>query len=174
MQEIWKDIAGYKGMYQVSNKGNVRSLSWNKTGIIRNMYLKKHKNGYLQVELAKDGVKKMYLVHRLVAESFIPNPSSLPIINHKDENKKNNNVENLEWCTFSYNSRYSIRNNPRRRTKGVMNIPVIQINVATKQETKHDSIYELCKERKWRTSSIKDCCEGKRKTAYGFSWQYAN
>ena len=107
MEEIWKDISGYEGLYQVSNFGNVKSLNWRRTGKPKNLYLKAHNRGYLQVELAKNGVKKSFMVHRLVAEAFIKNPNGFPVINHKDEDKANNSVENLEWCDNRYNKTYS-------------------------------------------------------------------
>ena len=102
MQEVWKDVVGYEGYYQVSNLGKVKSLS------VFNRELKPYinKDGYFQVTLYKDKSRTLKRVHRIVAEAFIPNESGLPIINHKDENKLNNNAENLEWCTNQYNINY--------------------------------------------------------------------
>lgn len=102
MTEIFKDIKGYENLYQVSNLGNVLSLR-------RNIILKPRKNnkGYLQLNLSKEGKIKMFLVHRLVAETFIDNPNNYPIINHKDENPSNNHDDNLEWCSNKYNIQYS-------------------------------------------------------------------
>lgn len=105
-KEIWKDIQGYEGLYQVSNLGNVKNKI--------QPYLKQEKiykkfsnsNGYLFVGLRKDKKRKFKYIHRLVAEAFIPNPNNLPQINHKDENKQNNCVNNLEWCTNKYNQNY--------------------------------------------------------------------
>lgn len=107
MEEVWKDIEGYEGLYQVSNKGNVKSLKNNK-GKYKEKLLKQSKesNGYLKVTLRKKYKKKTYLVHRLVAKAFIENPNKLPCVNHKDECKTNNVVSNLEWCTYKYNSNY--------------------------------------------------------------------
>lgn len=111
MQEIWKDIPNYEGIYQISNHGRIRSNNpgnkrfHNKTDHI----LKAHvsNTGYCQVTLYKDGVKRRkYTVHKLVATMFIPNPDNLPCVNHKDENKLNNHVDNLEWCTYAYNNAY--------------------------------------------------------------------
>lgn len=124
--EVYKDIEGYEGQYQVSNLGNVRSLDreckGNKCVFIKKGKIlspKTHKNGYLIVGLCKDSKMKMYYIHRLVAEAFIPNPNNLPIINHKDEDKTNNNLINLEWCDKSYNALYgSCPQRKRDKIKG--------------------------------------------------------
>ena len=107
MEEVWKDIEGYEGLYQVSNKGNVKSLVNNK-GVSREKLLKPIiENGYVRVRLCKDKTIKNYSIHRLVAKAFIENPNNFPIINHKDECKTNNSVENLEWCSYKYNLEYN-------------------------------------------------------------------
>lgn len=102
--EIWKDIKGYEGLYQVSSKGIVKDCN----GIERKQRTDTY--GYKIVTLRKNGEYKSYKVHRLVGIAFISNPENLPCINHKDEVKSNNNVENLEWCTSKYNSNYGHRN----------------------------------------------------------------
>ena len=103
--EIWKDIEGYEGLYQVSNYGNVRSLNYAKAGKVKEL---KQGNwrGYKNVDLWKNGKGKSFKVHRLVAQAFIENPNEYLCVNHKDENKQNNHVSNLEWCTHKYNSNY--------------------------------------------------------------------
>lgn len=116
--EEWRDIKGYEGLYQVSNfgrvmrldkvvhdiiKGSMRSRIFN--GHIMKLLTNKYTN-YVSVYISKDGHKTRYHVHRLVADAFIPNPDNLPCVNHKDENKANNCVDNLEWCTYQYNSAY--------------------------------------------------------------------
>ena len=105
--EEWRDIIGYEGKYQVSNLGRVKSLK-NTRGNYREKILKPGKDakGYKQVSLYKNGKGKMYKIHRLVAIAFIPNPNNYPMINHKDEDKTNNCVDNLEWCTNKYNMNY--------------------------------------------------------------------
>lgn len=128
MEESWKDIEGYEGLYQVSNKGNVKSLVDN-NGVSIEKILKPFigSNGYLQVILYKNKTSKIYAVHRLVANAFLPNPTNLPCVNHKDENVENNNVENLEWCTYKDNCNYGTRNkrigkantNNKKRSKDV-------------------------------------------------------
>jgi hypothetical protein len=116
--ERWKDIKGFEGLYQISDKGNVKRIehkansSW---GGIR-IYPEKlkvqgyDKDGYRTVMLYKGRYKKLCKVHRLVAEAFIENPDSLPQINHKDEDKQNNTVSNLEWCDCKYNNNYGTKN----------------------------------------------------------------
>jgi hypothetical protein len=119
MEEIWKDIEGYEGLYQVSNLGRVRSLARlstrpnPRTGKPMTYMLKErilsgknHSAGYFSIHLYKYGKGKMFLLHRLVAMAFVPNPNNLPEVNHKDEDKRNNRADNLEWCTQSYNVNY--------------------------------------------------------------------
>lgn len=108
--EIWKPIKGYEGLYEVSNYGRVKSLprgkQWPYRQTHNNIRVQRIKNGYWTVNLSKKNVVKTYLVHRLIAEAFIPNPDNLPFINHKDEVRTNNNIDNLEWCTHQYNCNY--------------------------------------------------------------------
>lgn len=101
MTEVWRDIDGYENKYQISNYGRIRSVK--KNIILKPMVAT---NGYLVACLWKDNKQKKFLIHRLVAEYFIDNPNSYPEINHKDEDKTNNNANNLEWCTHLYNMNY--------------------------------------------------------------------
>lgn len=181
--ETWKDVVGYEGLYEVSDAGNIRSVNWGNRGYSKNLYLKPHTKGYLQVELFKDGTRKMFMVHRLVAQAFLNNENNLPLVNHKDENRRNNNVENLEWCDNGYNVCYSLnrrgivtgkRSNPSRHNCKRTELKIIQLTM------------DGCKIREWQNSrsifldtgmsdwSISECCRGKRKTAYGYIWRYAN
>ena len=128
--EIWKDVAGYEGFYQVSNKGNVRSVA-RKDSIGRKrdgriLKPRYDKDGYLNVGLCKNGKSKTKNVHRLVAESFIPNPKGFLEINHKDESKSNNRVENLEWCTREHNMNHGtlIERSSQARSKKVKAINI--------------------------------------------------
>lgn len=111
-QEIWKDIKNYEGLYKISNLGRVKSLpkyagrSYRKEKILKT-YL--DKNGYVKVILCKNNKTRFLSIHRLLAEAFIPNPNDYPQINHKDENKQNNSLNNLEWCTCKYNINYGTR-----------------------------------------------------------------
>jgi len=115
MEEIWKDVEGYDGCYQVSNYGKVKSIDRyveytdGRVRFYKGKILKtrKNKDGYLCVKLSKNGITYNTFLHRLIATAFIPNANSLPIINHKDENPSNNNISNLEWCTYKYNNEYN-------------------------------------------------------------------
>ena len=112
--EKWKHIAGYEGLYLVSNLGRVR----NAEKVLKPTLNSK---GYERVGLHKNGRLKTVYVHRLVAEAFVPNPEKLPQVNHKDENKRNNHADNLEWCTPLYNNTYGKKNeraNETRRKNG--------------------------------------------------------
>ena len=117
MQELWKDIDGYEGFYQISNFGRVKSLSRKVSGGGNRSYYTKERvlaprivQNYNTVQLSKFGVITVYRINRLVAQAFIPNPDNLPEVNHKDENKLNNRVDNLEWCSHLYNCNYGTRN----------------------------------------------------------------
>lgn len=119
--EEWKDIPNYEGLYQASTYGRIKSLkrfryNHSKKQIAEERILKPGVvNGYLRVSLWKDNKFKNYLVHRLIAMTFIPNPNNYKCINHKDETRKNNKVNNLEWCTHKYNNNYGTIN--QRRSK---------------------------------------------------------
>lgn len=112
MKEEWKDIKGYEGLYKISNLGRVKSLpkhagrSYRKERILKNSI---DKDGYIKVTLCKNNKTSFLSIHRLLAIAFIPNPNNFPQINHKDENKQNNNLNNLEWCTCKYNINYGTR-----------------------------------------------------------------
>ena len=116
MKEIWKDIKGYEGKYQVSNLGRVKSLNYKRTGEEKILKPTKTEKGYLFVCLRRNSKAKSYRVHRLVAEHFIPNTDTNLEVNHKDENKENNCVTNLEWCTHIYNVNYGTRNQRQSET----------------------------------------------------------
>ncbi|MEZ0117826.1 UNVERIFIED_ORG: hypothetical protein ABRZ91_001783 [Heyndrickxia coagulans] len=134
--EIWKDVKGYEGLYQVSNLGNVRSVDRvvkmvYKNGNVATMKRKgkllspyKHKSGYIVVNLSKDGVRKMQYVHRLVLEAFVPNVKGLPDANHINEKKDDNRLENLEWISEKDNCNHGTRNKRIVRTKKLKNITI--------------------------------------------------
>lgn len=162
--EIWKDIQGYKGYYQVSNLGNVRSMNSNNR---RNLVFWKNNKGYLWVDLSVNNKKRHYAVHRLVANTFLENKNNFPCVNHKNEIKTDNNVENLEWCTYKYNLLYG-NNSPIYRHKKLYSKKVICIETG--------QVFENAKEASNNNESLRrhicDVCNGKRKTADGFHWKY--
>lgn len=165
--EIWKDIPNYEGLYQVSNLGRIRSLyNYRKYNILTQNI----KRGYYQIGLRKNGVRKWHQVQRLVALAFIPNPNNLPQVNHKNENKLDNNVNNLEWCSVSYNNTYGTR---IKRVKEKVSKPVYQYDLEGNFIKKHDSLVDATKEMGLKSNStISLCCSGKYETAAGYKWKY--
>lgn len=111
MEEVWRDIKDYEGLYQISSLGRVKSFK-GKTSKI--MIGNTNNRGYYLVGLRKDGKRKMFLRHRLVAQAFIPNPNNLPQVNHIDGNKSNNTLKNLEWVNQSENEKHAIKHNLRK------------------------------------------------------------
>lgn len=172
MEEIWKYIVDYEDLYQISNKGNVKSLENNKTKKEKILKQPVDKDGYLFVCLCKNGKIKNFKVHRLVAEAFIQNPNNLPQVNHKDENKQNNCVENLEFCTAKYNNKYGTKN---KRIAEKLSKPVLQIDKTTNEViSEFTSIMEVERQLGISCSNISECCNNKphHNTAYGFKWKY--
>lgn len=170
--EIWRDIEGYEGLYQVSSDGRVKSLEKvNNNHLVKEKILKSGNNGmgYLFVVLSKEGKIKNYTIHRLVAQAFLPNPDNLPQVNHKDEDKSNNRVENLEWCTQQYNNTYGTR---LKKSAKANSIPILQFNLDSQFIKKWDSTMQIERELGFYHSNISNCCRGKYKTAYGFVWMY--
>ena len=158
------------GLYQVSNLGNVRSLNYNKTKKIQ--HLKKvvnNKKGYLAVGLSKKGIFKIKTVHRLVAETFISNPNNLPQVNHIDENKLNNSVTNLEWCTNKYNINYGTRKERISEKKGRK---IIQLDKDDNIIKVWNGTCQASRELKINEGNIWEACNNKRKTAGKYKWKY--
>lgn len=179
--EIWKDIIGYEGEYQVSNLGNVRSLTREvkcKNGFaIKNGKLltkTKKKKGYLCVNLSSGGKSKSIEIQRLVALAFIPNPCNYPCVNHKDENKENNHADNLEWCTYAQNNAYgSCREKAAiSRINGKMSKRVFQYDKDMVLVSEYPSLAEVKRQLGYDPAKISLCARGDRKSAYGFIWKY--
>ena len=150
-----KDIKNYEGLYAVTSCGRVWSYRLKKF-----MKLWDNGHGYLKVRLKKDNKSKIFYVHRLVAEAYISNPENLPTVNHKDENKANNSVNNLEYCTDAYNNLYGSR--------ATMLSPCICVDTGYI----YNSIAEASRANGASVCSISACCRGKSKTANGLHWQY--
>lgn len=180
MKEIWKDVKGYEGLYQISNTGRIKSLNYRHTGKEKILRPDTTKKGYLRVALCKDGKIKNFRINRLVALHFIPNPNNLPQVNHKDEDKTNNYVENLEWCSIKYNNIYNDRHKKvaEKNTNGKCSIPVVQIDSTTnKVINAYPSAMEAERQGRFNNGSINQCCKNKYKKEgnniyKGYKWQY--
>lgn len=166
MTEIWRDIEGYEGLYQVSNKGHVKSLKWGKERILRPMI---NSSGYLKVQLYKNTAHQYRYIHRLVAITFIQNPDNKPQVNHKDENKLNNCVENLEWSTAKENNNFGTRN---ERAGNSLSIPILQYSKSGEFIREWQSAAEVERVLGINNSNITKCCKCKRKYAGSFIWRY--
>lgn len=159
--EVWKDIDGYEGIYQISNLGRVKNVTTNhiKTTFESN-------NGYLRVRLYKQDGGKNFSIHRLVAKSFISNPNCFKEVNHKDENVLNNTVQNLEWCSRTYNNNYGDRN---RKVSEKLSIPIVRIS-QTGDISKYTSMHEASIKTGLSLSHICNLCSGRRKQG-GYVWK---
>ncbi len=185
-KEVFRDVLGYEGLYQVSNYGRVKSLERKNIFYcgLRKEHLErptkekilnynKSNRGYLQVCLTKDGKSKTYTVHRLVAKAFLPNLKNKKQVNHIDGNKENNSIDNLEWVTSSENNKHAFitgLNKPHNMRK------VNQYDLQGNFIKRWNSITDFLKENNLnlKNSNITTCCKGKRKNAYGFIWKYAD
>lgn len=160
--EEWRPLVGYEGLYEVSNMGRVKSLNYRRTGKEKILEPYDDGYGYLKVKLFKDGKGKNCRINRLVAIAFIPNPYNLPEVNHKDEDKTNNCVENLEWCTSQYNVEYS-------KAKAIIGIDKI-----TGLIVEFTSINEASRQLGINQGNICTCLKGRYKSCGGFQWYYAD
>lgn len=189
--EIWKDIKNYP-YYQVSNLGRVKSLQRERV-IGNNKYIQEERilkneiiQGYVYVYLCKNNKNKGTRVHKIVMETFVPDRSnfkSMPdedrnkinldnlVINHIDENKLNNRVDNLEWCTSKYNANYGERKNNIAKSR---HKPIIQYDLQGNYIKTWDSIIEASNELNIIDTSICKCLKGKRNKAGGYIWRYAD
>ena len=168
--EEWRDIKGYEGLYQVSTMGRVKSIRYNNKKILK----QKKNQGYLQIMLCRHGEHKTLFVHRIVAETFLENPDNLPQVNHKNEIKSDNRVENLEWVSIKYNINYGtgIKRRSATQINGLQSKPVYQYSIDGQFIKEYPSIREIERQLGYDHSSIGKCCNGKLKTAYGYKWSY--
>ena len=168
IKEYWKPVVGYEGLYMVSNWGRVKSIKFGKERILKPVT---NSSGYLLVGLYKNNIEKKYSVHRLVAEAFIPNPYNLPQVNHKDENKQNNVVSNLEWCTHEYNNTYGTR---IKRQKEKIKKPIIQCDIKGNYINEFNSINDAANSLHILACNISNCLKGRQKsTPRGlYTWKY--
>jgi len=179
--EIWKDIEDYVGLYQVSNRGNIRRVDRGIKGVCENKVIAiniQKNTGYLYVTLSKKGISKKYLLHRIIAKAFIENPNNYPCINHKDETRTNNNLDNLEWCTHKYNSNYGT-NTKRAKEHYDRNIvwkkhskSVDQYDMKLNYIKTWDRASEIANHYKVACNNIYRVITGSQKSACGFIWKY--
>ena len=190
MLEIWRtavyDNEIYEGLYKVSNWGKILSLNYRNTGKPDLMTPGKRKDGYFQVQLRKNGERKTCFVHRLVAQTFLPNPENLPEVNHIDENKTNNFVflnedgtvnkekSNLEWKNHKENSNHGTRNEriAKANTNGKLSKRVLQLSLDGELIKEWESTNE-CGRNGFNKGNVAACCNGKLPQYKGFKWCYA-
>lgn len=183
-KEQWLPISGYEGYYEISNTGKVRSLT--RTIIRKNGHPQTIKGkekilsldpttGYYKVILCKEGKGQTCYVHRLVAMNFIPNPNNLPCVNHKDENKTNNNIDNLEWCTPKENINWGTAQERHSQTRST---PILMCDKNTHKPIKEFLNARIAGEELNLSSTsylnIYKVLYGQRKSAYGYWWTYKN
>lgn len=174
LEEIWKPIKSFEGLYEVSNWGRVKSLSKFRDGEIRGEKILKiivKPDGYTLVNLyyAPKKFKAKY-VHRLVADAFLPNPNNYPQVNHKDENKQNNRVDNLEWCTAHYNWHYSDINNKFHEAQRIAESVPIEVYQYGKFLGKFDSIRSAASFLGRFENQIREWVRGIRKNRQGYEF----
>lgn len=176
--EVWKEIKEVDGVYEVSNKGNLRSkdrfvkVCGGGKRLLKGQIIKpaKCKNGYYEAQLHYKGKRYIWLLHRLVALYFIDNPHNYPEVNHKDENISNNDANNLEWCTSKYNANYGSRN--QRCKEKVIRKPVRQLSLDGTIVKVFRGVKEAMRETGIDDSQIIRVCKGRNLTAGGYKWEY--
>lgn len=188
MIEIYKNIEGYEGLYQVSNLGNVKSLERiNKNNRkVKEKILKplKLNTKYLSIVLCKNGKNNRFLVHRLVAQAFIPNPENKPCIDHINTDRTDNRVENLRWVTYKENSNNPITKTKQKENNHKPNLgkfgkehynskPILQFTLNGEFVKRWDSAIEIKNELNFNNGYICSCCKGKGKSSNGYKWAYA-
>lgn len=184
MKELWKDVPGYEGLYQVSNLGRIKRLPYQTIGrtkgrkkeyirVFRGGVLKPYlgKNGYYVINLYSNGKYLRDYLHRIIAKTFIPNPNNYPCINHKDEVRTNNNVDNLEWCSYSYNNTYgNARDKFAKSYSRNHSRAVEMLSLSGEKIREFSSVKEAAIFVGGTYKSIDRAIAKTRKTAYGYIW----
>ena len=163
-----KDIPGYEGHYKVTSKGDVLNVKYEVPRILKK---RKDSDGYTRVVLYIDNVPKGFMIHRLVALTFIDNPKNLPVVNHINEVKNDNNYKNLEWCTVAYNNKYG---NRLRSVRDKHSVPVVQMDMAGKEVNKFKSIGDAAKAYGFCRNKISMVCRNKRESFHGYKWAFVS
>ncbi|QVU02042.1 HNH endonuclease family protein [Enterococcus phage vB_EfaS_785CS] len=166
MIEIWKDIEGYEGDYQVSNLGRVKSFKYKSERILKPCV---DKDGYRDVRLCKHNKPKHFKIHRLVAEAFIPNPENKPQVNHIDEDKVNNMVSNLEWVTPKENNNHGTRTERMMISQGTK---IKAIDITSGECNEYPSMGECARRLGLSQGNISNCLHGKLRQTGGYVFQY--
>lgn len=166
MEEIWKDIDGYEGKYQVSSLGRIKSASWHNGATERLLKLRLDRRGYPTCFLYKDGQRKQLSVHRVVANTFIPNPHNKPQVNHINGEKSDNRVKNLEWCTNRENQDHASDSDLKHTVK------VLQLDMNGNLVKEWSSMAKAANALRVTRASIFSCCTGKAKSCKNYIWKY--
>lgn len=176
--ELWKDIKDFEGLYQISNMGRIKSLArpckgfGYKYAVDRIIKPLRMANGYYEAVLFRNGKRTIRMLHRVVAEAFIPNPDNLPLVNHKDENPQNNAVENLEWCTPKYNANYGNRQKKTRQSSLKYYKPVRQLDMDGNEVAIYQCMNDAMRATGIDSTQISRVCKGKNNTAGGYKWEF--
>lgn len=171
-----KEVPGYEGILAATEKGEIYRLNYRNTGKSRKLSVQIKKDNICTINVRIDKKIHTLSVHRLVGLAFLPNPNNLPCINHKDENRLNNEVSNLEWCSYEYNNNYMTRN--RRislsNTNGKKSKKVIQYDLKGNFIKEWPSTHEIQRVLGYKQANISSCArrDKSHKTAYGFLWRY--
>lgn len=178
-EEIWKDIPGYRGEYQASSLGKIRSVK--KDRKIKILSDRKHPNGYFYTMVCMDGICQTKKAHRLVSFTFIPNPQNKPQVNHKNGVKTDNRVENLEWVTHKENGIHAYKTGLTKKPPGCLgklgilahnSKQILQMSLAGDIIQAFGSLMEVERLLGFTHTSICSCCLGKTKKAHGYTWKY--
>lgn len=171
MRELWRNVKGFEELLIVSNLGNVKRLGWvNKAGnfvVEKDKKISTHKTGYRYIVINYEGNQKFLLVHRLVAEAFLPNPDNLPEVNHKDLNKSNNSINNLEWCSRQENVDHALANG----VGGLPKKPIVAIDIEG-NETTYESANACARAIDGFSTNVTKCLKGKARTYKGYTFKY--